>query len=90
MADDDLVSVVSQGDRLSSLKAMRDALSVEMVRLQKYQTANEAAGRDFAVMTKELSRIMAEIDEIGGVAENDSVDDLTKRRNARRADSQGA
>lgn len=86
MADEEeLVEVVSQGNRLASLCAIRDALSVEMVRLQKYQTANEAAGRDFAVMTKELSRIMAEIDEIGGITESDGLDELTKRRNDRRA-----
>lgn len=81
----DLFNIVSGGDRLASLQAARDALVTEMERLQDFQTANEAAGRDFAVMTKELSRIMAEIDEVGGTTEQDSVDELTKRRYDRRA-----
>lgn len=83
-AGEELFDVVSRGNRLESLRAMRDSLAAEMDRLQRSQSANEAAGRDYATMTKELSRILAEIDEIGGVVENDSVDELTKRRDARR------
>ncbi|WP_017974356.1 hypothetical protein [Actinopolyspora halophila] len=85
----ELVEIVSRGDRLTALQAARDALAVEMARLQTHSLANEAAGRDFAVMTKELSRIMAEIDEIGGVTESDSVDELTQRRSQRRKAQEG-
>lgn len=82
---DELFDVVARGDRLESLRAMRDSLAAEMDRLQRSQSANEAAGRDYATMTKELSRIMAEIDEIGNVGEVDLLDELSKRRSERRS-----
>lgn len=87
--NNDLVAIVARGNRLQALQAARDALATEMERLQKHSLANEAAGRDFAVMTKELSRIMVEIEEITGVAEDDGLDELTARRRARRSNSAG-
>jgi hypothetical protein len=85
MDSEDLYEVVAQGDRLASLRKARDLLAAEMDRLQRSQSANEAAGRDYALMTKELSRIMAEIDEIGSGVEQDELDELRKRRDERRA-----
>lgn len=82
---DELFDVVSRGDRVASLRAMRDSLAAEMDRLQRSQSANEAAGRDYALMTKELSRIMAELDEVGAGVERDELDELRKRRDERRA-----
>ncbi|MEB3367406.1 hypothetical protein [Saccharopolyspora mangrovi] len=83
--DEQLYTVVARGKRLEALEAYRDALAAEMERLRFSQSANEAAGRDFSIMGKELRQVMAEIDEIGGVAEGDLLDELSKRRSERRS-----
>lgn len=82
---DELFDVVSRGNRLESLRAARNSLAAEMDRLQRSQSANEAAGRDYAVMLKELRSVLAEIDEIGSGVERDELDELRKRRDERRA-----
>lgn len=73
------------GDRLETLRAARDSISRQIDRLESDQVANEAPGRDIAMLTKELSRLMAEIAELAPVKTDDEVDDLTKKREARRA-----
>jgi len=85
MADEQLYTVVARGDRVKALEAYRDALAAEMVRLQHAQSANEAAGRDFSIMGKELRAVMAEITELTGVKESDEFDELKARRDARRS-----
>lgn len=74
-----------EDDRLRTLYACRDAVARQIDRLESNQTANEAQGRDIAILTKELSRLMDQIAELSPVKLDDEIDDLTKKREARRA-----
>lgn len=76
---------VFDGDRLAALRAYRDALAAEMVRLQRNQSANEAAGRDFSMMGRELRLTLQEIAELDDVAVGDVVDELSRQRKQRRS-----
>lgn len=73
------------GDRLQTLRTARDAIARQIDRLESNQSANEAPGRDIAVLTKELSRLMEELAELSPADHGDSVDDLTKKRERRLA-----
>lgn len=85
MDDETLYEVAARGDELETLQAGRNMLAAEMDRLQSSQSANEAAGRDYAAMLKELRATMAEIRELGAGVEQDELDELRKRRDERRA-----
>ncbi|MBB2909313.1 hypothetical protein FHS43_000559 [Streptosporangium becharense] len=71
-------TVIAEGDRRASLEAIRDKLARELHR---------AAGRDAAVIAKELRAVIADLDALAGGKEASTVDDLTARRAARRADA---
>lgn len=73
-------------DRLSDLREMRDALKLEIERLQDSEVLPyEARGRDVAGIVKELRAVIAEIAELDVVVEEN---ELTRMR-ARHAERRG-
>lgn len=81
----EIAEVVSSGDRVESLKAMRDVLAEEIDRIRRSSKHMETPGRDVATMTRELSRVMAELSELNVGAEADPVDEIARKRKERRA-----
>ncbi|KJS60662.1 hypothetical protein VM95_19790 [Streptomyces rubellomurinus] len=73
-------SAAASGDRRAALEAVRDKLAQELEGLE---------GPAVAVVSKELRATIAELESIPGGREVSAVDDLSKRRAARRADAQG-
>lgn len=81
----ELAEVVYTGDRVAALEAMRNALAEEIDRIRQSSKHMETPGRDVATMTRELSRVMAEIAELSVGTEVDAIDEISKRRQERRA-----
>lgn len=75
-----LMSAVTSGDRRAALEAMRDRLAREL---------DTAEGTMVAVLSKELRVTIAELDALPGGKVVSPVDDLSARREARRAEAQG-
>ncbi|WP_433382777.1 hypothetical protein [Streptosporangium sp. CA-115845] len=73
-------TVVAEGDRRASLKAIRDKLAREL---------HGASGRDAAVIAKELRATISELDGLPGGEEVNPIDDLAAQRARRIADAQG-
>ncbi len=78
--DRDIVTMIAEGDRRSALEAIRDKLADEFQR---------SLGPDAARLAKELRSTIAELDALPGGKEVSTVDDLSARRAARRADAAG-
>ncbi|WP_433519051.1 hypothetical protein ACQP2T_28140 [Nonomuraea sp. CA-143628] len=76
----ELVETVEGGNRRASLEAIRDKLAAEL---------RETAGRDAAVIAKELRATIAELDGMPGGKERSTVDELAARRADRIADAAG-
>lgn len=76
---DGLPSAVRQ-DRRTALEAIRGKLATEL---------EYASGRDTAPIAKELRAVIAELESLPGGQEVSAVDDLSARREARRADAAG-
>lgn len=70
-----LAEVVKDGDRRSSLTALRDHLAALLV----------SADRDHAAIARQLTVVLREIDELPNPAEESRVDDIAARRAARLA-----
>jgi hypothetical protein len=68
--------------------ARRDLLEQLQAELleQMESVSGESAARDAATLSKELRAVTAELESLAPVKES-SVDDLTKRRAARRAEA---
>jgi hypothetical protein len=68
--------------------ARRDLLEqLQAELLEQMESVNgESAARDAATLSKELRAVTAELESLAPVKES-SVDDLTKRRAARRAEA---
>jgi hypothetical protein len=67
-------------DHRSRLEAVRDRLTEEL---------NEASGRDVASIARELRLTLAELESLPDAREESPVDDLSARREARRAAASG-
>jgi hypothetical protein len=68
------------GDRRLALEALRHALAASIEACEP---------RELASLAKQLREVLAELDELPNGGEASVVDDLTSRRVARRAASQG-
>lgn len=73
----DLVDAVG-GDRIGALEALRDLLAE---RLEK------AGPRDTASLAKQLGDVLRELADLKPSEESDSVDEIARKRAARRAAS---
>lgn len=87
----DLTEVVATGDRLAILRALCGVVAEEIERVRSGQTigVQEAGLRDVVAGSKELSRLLLEIEEAGGLKTEDGLDELTRRRAARRSNAAG-
>lgn len=70
----------SLGDRRTRLEAVRDRLTEELA---------DASGRDVASISRELRLTLAELDGLPDMRKESAVDDLSARRQARRAAASG-
>ncbi|MCZ7413069.1 hypothetical protein [Streptomyces sp. WMMC897] len=68
------------GDRRAVLEAIRNRLAEEL---------DDAEGAQAASVAKELRAVMAELNALPGGKEVSPLDELTARREARRADAAG-
>lgn len=66
-------------DQRTALEAIRDRLAAEL---------DDASGRDVASIARELRLTLAEIENLPSTREESKVDDLTSRRDRRRAANQ--
>lgn len=73
-----LSTVVREGDRQRSLETLRDHLAVIV-------EDSSTGKRDKAQLGRLLKDVLAELDELNPVQEESVVDDLARRREARRA-----
>lgn len=76
-----LADVVAAGDRRHSLEALRDHLAQEL--------ENAPAGLAIGPIANQLRVVLAELDAMPDASKESTVDDLDKRRRARRAASAG-
>ncbi|MFW5415121.1 hypothetical protein J0910_00410 [Nocardiopsis sp. CNT-189] len=80
----DLPEAVAGGDRAAALEALRDELARRLP---------DAGDREAASLATQLRLVLADLDALSAGEEADIVDDLAKRRAARRsgaADQGGA
>lgn len=75
-----LSEAADQGDRRRTLEELRGVLVTAI---------QGAEPRELAPLAKQLREVLAELDELPSGKEGSVVDDLTARRNERRAASQG-
>lgn len=75
-----LVDAVTSGDRREALEAMRAHLAGLLL---------GAEPREAAALSRELRRVLDELDRLGAGTKGDSVDDLAARRARRRAAAKG-
>ncbi|MFF0469342.1 hypothetical protein ACFYPX_18160 [Micromonospora zamorensis] len=68
--------MIRTGDRRKSLEAIRDKLAAEL---------DDAFGRDAATIAKELTSVIREIDTLPVGGAESILDQLAKKRAARRA-----
>lgn len=70
----------AEGDRLETLRVLRDRLAAEI--------HNSMSARDTAALAKQLCDVLAQIDALAGgravSAEDSTFDELTRRRAGRR------
>jgi uncharacterized protein (DUF2267 family) len=71
----DLRGTVAAGDRVCSLRAIRDTLAASL---------EEAAPQYAAALAKQLADVMRELDQLQPPKQESKVDDLAARRAARR------
>lgn len=76
----DLSQVVSAGDRRKALEAIRDRLAAEL---------EVAGGREVASVAKELRETIRELDSMPLPEGDSGVDQLAKKRAARRRKAAG-
>lgn len=74
-----LSGLAATGDRRSSLEALRDFLARQL----------ETAERDVPALARQLREVMAELDALPNPMEKSPVDELTKKRAARRSKAAG-
>lgn len=78
-----LGAVVPNGDRLASLKALRDRLAVDIDECE--------SARDVAALSNRLMDVLAQIDELDSAkpveAKVNPIDEVAKRRAARKSSS---
>lgn len=74
-----LHEVAATGDRVLTLKALRDVLASEIDDCE--------SGRDLAALSRQMTLVLAEIAELAPTDEVDAVDEIAARRNARRSGS---
>jgi hypothetical protein len=79
MAAKKLLTTIREGDRLASLRAVRDKLAGEL---------EQAPGREAAPLAKELRAVLAEIDSMAPPEEGSRFDELAARRANRLADAE--
>ena len=77
-ADETLLRVVPGGDYAASLAAIRDVLTDRLA---------DAGARDAAALSRELSRVLTELEALRAPEEADPVDEIARRRAARLADA---
>ena len=70
-----LADVVADGDRRAALVALRDHLAREL----------QNAERDVPALARQLRDVIREIDELPSLQQESTLDDLSTRRDARRA-----
>lgn len=76
---DSLAGHAGAGDRRAALEALRDLLARHL----------ETADRDVPALARQLREVMAELDSLPNPQEKSKVDELNKRRAARRAKAAG-
>lgn len=76
-----VADAASNGSRREALEAIRDKLATEL---------ESAEGKDAAPIAKELRAALQELDSLTDGGEASAVDDLTSRRQARRAEATGS
>lgn len=74
-----LRDAATSGDRLATLRALRDKLAAEIDTCE--------SGRDLAALSRQLTLVLGEIADLSPTAEVDVVDEIAARRNHRRASS---
>lgn len=72
----DLVTAAKSGDYLATLTALRDRLAEEI--------ANTTSGRDLASLSKQLTDVLREINELPDPAGTSKADEIAARREERR------
>ena len=77
----DLEQIAAQGDRLAALQHLRQILAREI------DAGPEP--RDLAALSRRMMLVLQELEGLDSGEEADVVDDLTARRQARRADAKG-
>lgn len=77
----DLVTITKTGDRRKTLEAVRDLLAVAIA-------SGKVGARDLAALTRQLTDVVRELDELPNAREASPVDDLASKRAARRAAAQ--
>lgn len=77
----DLVKITKTGDRRKTLEAVRDLLAMAI-------GAGKVGARDLVALTKQLTDVVRELDELPNAREASPVDDLAAARAARRAAAQ--
>ena len=70
-----LSGLAATGDRRASLEALRDLLARQL----------ETAERDVPALARQLREVMAELDALPNPKEKSPVDELTRKRAARRS-----
>jgi hypothetical protein len=87
-----ITEAVTSGDRRDSLEALRDLLAAELDETGEHQpdcvcecgTAASRDGRVIVQLTKELRATIAELDALPAGKGVSAVDEVAKRRDARR------
>lgn len=79
----DLVKVARSGDRVETLRALRDVLAAGI--------AECGSGRDLAALSRQLQQVLAELDALGASAPKGgtTLDEVAARRRARKASAAG-
>jgi hypothetical protein len=72
-----LSAAASSGDRVDTLRELRDLLARQIESCE--------SGRDVAALSRQLTTVLAEISELLPSEKVDAVDEISARRNSRRA-----
>lgn len=77
----DLVTAAKSGDYLATLTALRDRLAEEIT--------NTTSGRDLASLSKQLTDVLREINDMPDPTGESKADEIAQRREERRRAAQG-
>jgi hypothetical protein len=75
VSPEEFVAEVESGDRLRALEALRRELARAITQA--------VDGKELAALALRLQRVLAEIHELGGTANEEEADDLAARRDAK-------